>query len=418
MSKYIVKRIVFAIFALFILMSIVFFLMAVLPNAPITKTKGESDADYYAKLASIGWFDPTIVRYFKYWGTFFGISNSGGAFGQVFNNEGTPLLTYFFQNIPNTFYIASVSYFLAIALGFTFGVIAAVYRGKWQDTFINVVSVVLISVPSFIIGILLLKLAGVINLPQNFMNFDDPNFTFDQFIASSIMPVLALTFGLASTLTYYVRNELVEVLSQDYIKTAMSKGLTKRQIIFNHGLRNSLIPALSILGPSFLFVITGSIVIENIFGVKGIANMIYQSILNNQFYVIMFQTFFVSGLYFIITLLLDISFTFIDPRIKLAESSQTSITNLAKATIKRALWKKQWKNAIGNETYRWVSGEESLYHALKEAKSIDYKKKTVSLSNEIYSAYSINEMTKYLVIGKDILKIKNASLEVNNSGKE
>ena len=419
MSKYIVKRILFAILALFILMSIVFFLMAVLPNAPITKTNKETIEEYNAKLASIGWFDPVIVRYFKYWATFFGINNSGGAFGQVFNKEGTTLVQYFFQNIPNTFYIASVSYVLAIFLGFTFGIIAAVYRGKWQDTFINVISVILISVPSFIIGILLLKLAGAIGLPQNFMNFDSDNFTVAQFIASSIMPVLALTFGLASTLTYYVRNELVEVLSQDYIKTAMSKGLTKRQIIFNHGLRNSLIPPLSVLGPSFLFVITGSIVIESIFGVKGIASLVYDAILNNQFYVIMFQTFFVSGIYFIITLLLDISFTIIDPRIKLAESSQTSIYNYAKTTINRITWKKHWVNAKGNPEYKWVSGEESLYRSLLESKSIDYKKKIVSLDQNIINSYSIDQTAKFLVIGKDILKIKysnNQNLE--NQGKE
>ncbi|MBD5445835.1 MAG: ABC transporter permease, partial [Mycoplasma sp.] len=365
MTRYILKRLVFAIFALFILMSIVFFLMTALPNAPIVKVQSETDASYHAKLESIGWFNPPISRYFLYWEKFF-----DGSFGQVFNMEGTSLVTYFFQNMPNTLYVAFMAYILAIILGFLFGIIAAVYRGKWQDTFINVISVVFISVPSFIIGILLLKLAGAIRLPQSFVNFGDPDFNVGTFIGSSIMPVLALTFSLASTLTYYVRNELVEVLSQDYIKTAMSKGLTRKEIILKHGIRNSLIPALSILGPSFLFVVSGSVVIEMIFGIHGIANMLYIAVVQNQFYLIMFQSFFISSIYFLITLVLDVSYTFIDPRIKLAESSQTSLYELVKSASQRSIWTKKWIKAKGQE-YKWVSSEDSLFFALKEINCVN-----------------------------------------------
>lgn len=401
MTKYIVKRLLFAILALFILMSIVFFLMTALPTAPITKGQSESAASYQAKLEAIGWFDPPIVKYFKYWGKFF-----DGSFGVVFQSESTPLVTYFFQRIPNTLYIASIAFVLAIVLGFFFGIISAVYRGKWQDTLINVISVVLISVPSFIIAILLLKLAGVIGLPQNFMNFDNPLFTVGSLITSSIMPILSLTFGLASTLTYYVRNELVEVLSQDYIKTAMSKGLTKTQIIFRHGLRNSLIPALSVLGPSFLFVITGSIVIETIFGVTGIANMLFNSIVTNQYYLVMFQTFFISSLYFLINLALDVIFTFVDPRIKLAEASQASFINLTISNIQRHLWLRRWKSALNESTHKLVNTDDSLFKTLKELNAIDYKAKSVTISDQIKQSYELSQDTKFLVIGKNILKIK------------
>lgn len=405
MTRYIVKRLLFALLALFILLSLVFFLMTALPTVPITKTQGESDESYIAKLTAIGWYEPVINRYFLYWQKFF-----DGSFGQVFNNEGTPLVNYFFENVPNTLYVAFMAYILAIILGFLFGVISAVYRGKWQDTFINIVSVIFISVPSFVVGMLLLKLAGVLNLPQNFMNFGNPNFNLGVFIGSSIMPVLALTFGLASTLTYYVRNELVEVLSQDYIKTAMSKGLTKRQIIWNHGIRNSLIPALSILGPSFLYIITGSVVIEYIFGVSGIARMLYEAVVSNQFYVILFQTFFISSLYFLITLILDVSYTIIDPRIKLAESSATSLYQLVKSTAQRIIWKKKWLEAKGPE-YKWVSSSDSLFFALKETNTVDYKNKTVLLDEKIKSTYGIENSIQYLVIGKDILKITNENLQ-------
>ncbi|MDE5767277.1 MAG: ABC transporter permease [Malacoplasma sp.] len=406
MFKYIVKRLLFAVLALFIVMSLVFLLMACLKVYPIAKTKNETTADYEAKLATMGFLDPIIVRYFNYWKTFFNPVN-GQVFGEVFQQQGTPLLTKFFQYAPNTLYIGVISYIVAIIIGFTFGIISAVYRGKWQDTLINVFSVILISVPSFIIGILLLKLAGVLKLPQVFINFDNNNFNIQELITSSIMPILALTFGLASTLTYYVRNELVEVLSQDYIKTAMSKGLKRYQIIIRHGIRNSLIPALSILGPSFLSIITGSIAIETIFGIQGMGNMLYWAILSNQFYIVMFQTFFLSLLYNLIVLALDISFTFIDPRIKIAESSQTSIYNLAKSSALRLAWRNRWKRALlKNEAHLWVNNSDSLFFSLKELNVIDYKKKTVTLNDQLRNSYNIGLEVKYLIIGKNILKIK------------
>lgn len=406
MFKYIVKRLLFAVLALFIVMSLVFLLMACLKVYPISQVKGETDSAYKDRLRDMGFLDPVIVRYFNYWKTFFDPVN-GKLFGEVFNTPGTSLLTKFFQYAPNTLYIGIISYIVAIIIGFTFGIISAVYRGKWQDTFINVFSVILISVPSFIIGILLLKIAGAINIPQRFINFDNENFNIQELITSSIMPILALTFGLASTLTYYVRNELVEVLSQDYIKTAMSKGLKKYQIIIRHGIRNSLIPALSILGPSFLSIITGSIAIETIFGIQGMGNMLYWAILSNQFYIVMFQTFFFSLLYNLIVLILDISFTFIDPRIKIAESSQTSIYNLTKSTILRLNWKRRWKKALTkSESHLWVNNSDSLFFSLKELNLINHKEKTVTLSEKLRNSYNIDLEVKYLIIGKDILKIK------------
>lgn len=399
MSRYILKRLVFAVIALFILMSLVFFLMAALPNAPIAKQPHETEAQYQAQLDAIGWNLPVIKRYAFYWSNFF-----RGDFGQVFNKPGTTLTQYFFQNIPNTLYVASIAYVLSIMFGFTFGIIAAVYRGKWQDTLINIISVIFVSVPSFIVGILLLRLAGVLDLPQIFLNFGTPYLDPGQFVLSSIMPILSLTFGLASTLTYYVRNELVEVLTQDYIKTAMSKGLSKAEIILKHGIRNSLVPALAIMGPSFLSIITGSIVLETIFQVKGIATILYDSVIQNQFNVIMFQTFFISGLYFLIVLMVDILYTVVDPRIKLSESSQVSIMKMISSATQRNAWSKKWILAKGPE-YLWIDMNSSLYNTIKEQNLINYKTKTVTLNNSLKNAYEIPSSKRFLVLGKDILKI-------------
>lgn len=206
---------------------------------------------------------------------------------------------------------------------------------------VNVISILFVSIPSFVMGILLLRLAGVIGLPQVFHNFGSYGFSSSTFVAASVMPILSLTFGLASTLTYYIRNELVEVLQQEYIKTARSKGLSQSQIIFQHALRNVSIPLLAIIGPSFLFVITGSIVLEQIFGVKGLANILYEATLGNQYYLVLFETFFISGLYFSIIIIIDILYTVIDPRIKLAQSSQFVVWQTIKAYALRYHFRKQ-----------------------------------------------------------------------------
>lgn len=407
MLKFFFKRLFFSVFALFILMSIVFFLLSTLPNAPISRTGRESEEEFQIQLRIIGWNLPLIQRYGLYWKDFF-----SGTFGQVFNKSGISLVNYFFQNIPNTLYVASIAYFLAIFLGFTFGIISAIYRGKWQDTFINVLSVIFVSVPSFIIGILLLRLAGVIGLPQMFINFGTPFTTAKSFIASSFMPVISLTFSLASTLTYFVRNELVEVLNHDYIKVAYSKGLSKMQVIFYHGLRNSLIPALSVMAPSFLFVITGSIVLEQIFGVKGIALILFESILQNQFNLIMFQTFFISGLYFLIILLVDISYTLIDPRIKLSEGSKSLFIQSILSWIKRFIWKYDWNKVNSNEYFN-LQQDSSLHDLLNEKKLINFKTKKVYLNNFLFDDYKILLDKKFLVIGKDIYKIEKEEKQTN-----
>ena len=124
----------------------------------------------------------------------------------------------------------------------------------------------------------------------------------------------------------------------------------------------------------------------------------------------MFQTFFVSSLYFLINLILDVLFTFIDPRIKLAEASQATLYNLTKSTILRFIWVQKWHKAMNQIEYRWVSPEDSLSRTLTELKSIDFKSKSVVVDENIRLTYGFQPQTKFLVIGKDILKIKEKPL--------
>lgn len=401
MTKYVLKRIIFSLFALFILLTIVYFLMSTLPFYPVQRVQGQSLDDYNNQLRRLGFIDtPLLERYGNYWKDIF----VNGSLGPYYSSQGTTIQELVFPRLPNTMYIAGISFVLSILFGFTFGIISGIYRGKWQDTLVNFLSILFISIPSFIIGILLLKLAGAINIPQRFLNFGDYGWNSSDFIASSIMPVLSLTFGLASVLTYYIRNELVEVLNQDYIKTAKSKGLGFFAIIFRHSIRNALIPALSILGPSLLTVISGSIVLEQMFGVTGIATILVNSIQTNEVNVIMFTTMFFSGLYFLIVIILDISYTFIDPRIKLAQQNDASVYQITKMFVVRQMWSLRWANVFKSQS-EFVNLNSSLHNLLIEKQLINYKKKTVNFFEWFYSTYNIDQNCKYLIIGKDALRI-------------
>lgn len=401
MTKYILKRIIFSLFALFILLTIVYFLMSTLPFYPIQRVQGQSLDDYNNQLRRLGFIDtPLLERYGNYWKDIF----VNGSLGPYYSSQGTTIQELVFPRLPNTMYIAGIAFVLSILFGFTFGIISGVYRGKWQDTLVNFLSILFISIPSFIIGILLLKLAGAINIPQRFLNFGDYGWNSTDFIASSIMPILSLTFGLASVLTYYIRNELVEVLNQDYIKTAKSKGLGSFAIIFKHSIRNALIPALSILGPSLLTVISGSIVLEQMFGVTGIATILVSSIQTNEVNVIMFTTMFFSGLYFLIIIILDISYTFIDPRIKLAQQNDASAYQITKMFVVRKMWNLRWANVFKSQS-ECINLNSSFHNLLVEKKLINYKKKTVNFFEWFYQTYKIDQNCKYLIIGKDALKI-------------
>lgn len=399
MVKYFLKRLIFAVFALFILLTVVFFLMSLLPISPLNKQPHWTPEFYRQELERLGLNKPILVRYGEYWSNLF-----QGNLGLIYNKEGTTIPNEIFPRIPNTLYIAGFAYIIAIFLGFTFGITSAIYRGKWQDTLINILSVIFISVPSFVVGIVLLRLAGFLNLPLKFMNFGDTGWNLGTFIASSIMPILSLTFGLASALTYYVRNEVVDILSQDYIKTARSKGLGTIDIIFKHVIRNAMIPALSIMGPSLLTVISGSIVLEQMFGVAGIANILVNAIQTNEVNIIMFQALFLSGIYFLIVILLDIIYTVVDPRIKLSQQNEISFFNFINSDLIRGSWKRKWLH-LQNRPYEYIEFNSSLHNYLKEHDLIDYKKKTVKLDDLCYEKFNLKRDAKTFVLGKDILSL-------------
>ncbi|MDE5599844.1 MAG: ABC transporter permease subunit [Ureaplasma sp.] len=328
MLKYIFKRILFAALALLILLVLVFFLMQAIPGYPLRREQTWTDQQYLEHLQTLGLLENPIVQFFKFIGGIF-----QGEFGTVYNSNGQSVVQTALVPMQYTIMVAVPAFILSAVLGIGFGVLSACYRGKWVDTLINIIAVLFLAIPSFIFALYLIKLAGLIGLPTSFIAPGSGPIA--QVIASMIMPILSMTLASISVILYYTRNELVDVFKQDYIKTALAKGISFRKIIFTHALRNALIPILAALLPSFLSILTGSIIIETFFNIPGSSRILINAIQDKEIYIVVFSTLFYSGIYFLLQILVDISFTFIDPRIKLATNNNISLFQRIKNRIKR-----------------------------------------------------------------------------------
>lgn len=407
MTKYFFKRLFFAFLAMFVLITIIMFLLSILINDydfnPLGPPSDKMSTEQWNERLYNNTFHnyPILERYANWWRTLF----TGGGFGPYYGGiPSQPLQDQLLPQIGNTVYISFVAFIFSTLIGYFFGFVAAIYRGKWPDTLVNVLSVLFISIPSFIVGVLLLKLAGVIGLPQSFMNFGSHDFNVRIFVLSSIMPVFSLIFGLASTLTYYVRNEVVEILSQDYIKTAQSKGVGTWRIIMRHILRNSFIPAFSILAPSLLGVIGGSIVLEQMFGVSGIAVPLLEATKNADYNVVIFSAIFFTGLGFLLSILMDMCYPLIDPRIRFAENSSASFYGFTKFALIRSQWMGRYRIALHLPNMT-IMPNSPFERFLIDHQLIDDKTHTITFYNWCFERYGIDPNMQRCILRNAVYKV-------------
>ena len=332
MFKYFIKRLLFAALALFVLLVLVFFLMQAVPGFPIPRENNDTDASYLEKVRQAGLLDNIFVQFWRFFSGLF----TGEGFGIVYSN-GASVLDTMLEPIKYTLMIAGPAFLLSSIIGILLGIVSAYYRGKWLDIVINTIAVLFISIPSFVFALYLIQLAGLIGLPTNFIVPGSDGATTSQVILSMIIPILSMTLSSISVIIYYTRNELVEVFKQEYIKTALAKGYKFRTVVFRYAFRNGAIPIISILAPSFVTVLSGSIIIEKFFNVPGTANELVNAITKKEFNIVLFSAVFYSSIYFIIQILADISYSFIDPRIVLAEKSSVNLWKKIESKFNREL---------------------------------------------------------------------------------
>ncbi len=317
--QYVLKRILILVLTLLILITLLFFILQLLPGSPFNNPKFTA-AQQLALESKYGLDDPIIVQYFNYIKNFL-----VGDLGESFQRLGTPVTDILMAPLKYTLELVLYTTIIGVVIGLFLGSIAAIYKDKFADNVATVIAILGVSLPSFVIATLI-----VLFLQFTQEKFGNPlfpatlNVTTDNYferLFSYIGPIISLSFFFIASMLRYMRAELVDVLESDYILLARSKGLNNREVITRHGFRNALIPVITVIGPLIVALLGGSTFVERFFGVPGLANQLINSINTLDYFVIMGIAMFYSLMYMIVMLIIDISYGLIDPRIRLSGGS-------------------------------------------------------------------------------------------------
>ena len=304
MLKYILKRILLAIVTIWAVATLTFFLMNMVPGGPFLSEKAISPQATAALEAKYGLDKPLWQQYLTYMA-----GASHGDFGDSLKQRGRTVMDIITMKFPVSARVGGVSVLVALLLGVPLGCIAALKRGKFLDNLISVVSTCGIAVPSFVICTLLLYFFGVRQQILPTMGLTSWK--------HYVMPVMALAFYPTAYIMRLMRSSMLDVLGQDYMRTAKAKGLAGGKILFKHALRNAILPVITYVGPLLAYTVTGSFVVEKIFTIPGLGGEFISAINGRDYTLIMGTTIFLATLIILMNVVVDIVYKIVDPRIKL-----------------------------------------------------------------------------------------------------
>lgn len=302
MTKYVLKRLCYMFVSLFIVITITFFLMKLMPGSPFNDTKLNAQQKEILN-EKYGLNDPVALQYVNY------LKNVvTGDFGNSFQYHNMPVWDLVKPRLIPSMEMGITAMVIGVVLGLVLGVAAATKQNTWVDYTTTIISVIAVSVPSFVLAVLL-QYVFAVKLEWF------PVAGWEGF-STAILPSLALSATVLATVARYIRAEMIEVLSSDYILLARAKGNSTLKVLFGHALRNALIPIITIIVPMLVGILTGTLTIENIFGVPGLGDQFVRSITANDFSVIMATTILFSTLFIVSIFIVDILYGVIDPRIR------------------------------------------------------------------------------------------------------
>ena len=305
MHKYVIKRLLMMIPVLVCVAFVIYAIMNVAEGDPVYSvvSADATEAQIEAAREELGLNGTLLERYFRY---VKGMLT--GDLGTSYVSKRDVMQTYL-ERLPNTLKLASVTMVVALAISIPLGIIAAVRRGKLADGFSMVFATIGVSVPSFVICVLMMYL-----FCEKWKIF--PSYGLKSW-KGYILPVFCMAFSQIAYITRLMRSSMLETLRQDYIRTARAKGVPGFKVIFGHALKNSLIPVITYFGPMLAYIVTGSIVVEQIFAVPGIGRAFVNSITGRDYPLIMGTTIILACLIIIMNLVSDLLYKIVDPRIEL-----------------------------------------------------------------------------------------------------
>ena len=298
--RYILKRLILGVFTVWVVITLTFFIMHAVPGGPFLSEKAVSPAAQAAMEAKYGLDKPLMVQYTTYLTDVIQFR-----FGPSLKQRGRMVIVIMGDGLKVSVKLGVIAALFALAIGVVLGSAAALRRNTFLDRIIMILTTAFVSMPSFIMGTILL-------------------FAFSPWLGANgeeslgyILPVITLSLYPMSYITRLTRSSMLDVLGQDYIRTAKAKGVPRGKIIFGHAMKNSLIPVITYFGPMLAYIVTGSLVVEQIFAVPGVGRAFVKSITGRDYPLIMGTTIILATLIVIMNLIGDIMYKIVDPRINL-----------------------------------------------------------------------------------------------------
>ena len=301
---YTLKRVALSLLSIWIVISVTFFVMRAVPGGPFVGEKATTPAAQAALEAKYGLDKPLMTQYFTYLKDIV----TDFDFGPSLKQRGRDVIDIISDGLKISAKLGIISALIALMSGICLGAVAALQRNKKTDKIIMVVTTAFVSMPSFIMGTLLLIIFAI-----KLRIFPANGTT----AAGLVLPIITLSLYPMAYITRLTRSSMLDVLGQDYIRTARAKGVSQRNVIFKHTIKNSLIPVVTYFGPMLAYIVTGSLVVEQIFAVSGIGRAFVNSIINRDYTLIMGTTIVLASLIVIMNLVTDFIYKLIDPRITL-----------------------------------------------------------------------------------------------------
>ncbi|WP_219838191.1 ABC transporter permease [Paenibacillus sp. R14(2021)] len=312
MTTYIFKRIFWAIVTLVVILFVLFLLLEFLPGSPFNDERLSVDQiailrEHYG--LNKPFFEKAAIFFVNALKGDFGISYS------IIKNQ--PVAGLVWSELGVSMRIGLQTMVIGSFLGMILGIIGVIAHNTWKDNAATIVSVIGVSVPSYVFALLLSYFVGYR------LGWTDISYSIDKPYSSSILPTIALSMFVIAQVARFLRSELIEVLNSEYIQLARAKGVRSKQIIFKHGLRNALISVITIAGPLLVNLMTGSLVIEKVYGIPGIGSLLVNAIQVKDYNVIVMIAFVYSALYIAMNLIVDILYGVINPKIRVAKGGSS-----------------------------------------------------------------------------------------------
>ena len=307
MIGYIVNRTLAALVVVFGVSSLVFFMLHLLPGDAVTIMLSEFGASALEEAElrdQLGLSDPMLVQY----GRFLANAVQGDFGTSLFSRR--PVLPQIFEQLPKTLELAIAATIVGVLFGAIFGITAAVMRNTWWDSISMIISLLALSMPNFWLGLIFIFVFSL-NLGWFPVQGSDT-------LWHVVLPAFALGLSFAGLLARLFRSAMLEVLGQDYVRTARAKGVAERSVINRHALKNALIPVVTVIGINFGFLLGGSVIIEIVFARQGLGNVIIKAIFAHDFYLVQGGIIVTAALFVLVNLIVDLTYGILDPRITYA----------------------------------------------------------------------------------------------------